>query len=96
MCSILALYVSYLRTSLLVMLWAGLAFAAYGLIRSSAVVEVIAAASVSAVLSLAAALLVADLVSPSHPARRAAATLVAPLLASLRKTASHTRGKQEI
>jgi hypothetical protein len=53
MSSILALYVSYLQSAVLVMVWAAVTFAVYGLIRSSILAAVVASAVVSLVLSLA-------------------------------------------
>lgn len=94
--SVLALYFSYLKTAVLVMVWAALTLAAYSFIRSSNVAEVVAAAAVSLALSLVAALLVADLLSPSRPVRRAVATVFTPVLAWLHKPGSHSGRKQEV
>src|SRR3972149_2861423 len=93
--SVLALFFSYLKTALLVMAWAALTLAAYGFIRSSSVAEVVAAAAVSLMLSLIAALLVADLLSPSRPVRRALAVVFTPLLAWLERPGPHAGSKQE-
>lgn len=87
---------SYLKTALLMMAWATLAFATYGFIRSSSVAGVVAAAGVSVVLPLVAALLIADLLSPSRPGRRALAVLFTPVLAWLHRPGSHSGLKQVI
>jgi hypothetical protein len=90
------LYLSYLKTAVVVMVWATGTFAAYSFIRTSTVAEVVAAASVSLALSLIVALLVADLLSPSRTVRRAVAVLFAPVLAWLHKPGSHSGRNQEI
>ncbi len=94
--SVLALYFSYLKSAVLVMVWAAVTFATYGFIRSSTVAEVIAAAAVSLVLSMAVALLLVDFLSPSHRVRRAVPAVFAFLLALLDKPRSHSGRKQEI
>jgi hypothetical protein len=82
---VLALYLSYLKAAVVVMVWATGTFATYGLLRTSTVAEVVAAASVSLVLSLVVALMVADLLSPSRPVRRALTVAVAPVMAWLHR-----------
>ena len=60
--SLISLYLSYLKTAVLGMLWAALTLAVYAFIRTNTVAEVVAAAAVSLVVSLVEALKATQLV----------------------------------
>ena len=77
---LLSLYLSYMKTALVAMVWAGVVLAAYGLIRRSGVAETVAVALVAVTLSLVVALPLIDFLSPSHAVRKRAAIVLATLL----------------
>ena len=83
--SLIALYLSYLKTAALGMLWAAVAFAAYAFIRTSSVAGIAAAAAVALMVSMLVALPLIDCLSPSHALRRALATVLSALVALLRQ-----------
>jgi hypothetical protein len=88
---LLALYLDYLRSAVLVMVWAACTLAVYGFIRSSTAAEITVAAAVSLVLPLAVTLLAAGLLSPSRSPRGVMGVIAAPVLAWLRKARLHPR-----
>ncbi len=96
MTGLVGLYLSYLKSAVLVMLWAALTFAAYAFIRSSTVAEVVVAAAVALVLSLGVALPLMDYLSPSHAVRRTLAAVFASLLALLLRQEARSGQKQQI
>jgi hypothetical protein len=83
---LLRLYLSYMKTVLVVMVWTGVTLAAYGLIRRSGVAETVAVGLVAVTLSLVVAVPLIDLLSPSHVVRRRVATVLAAILAHLQGT----------
>lgn len=85
---LLHLYGSYLKSALLVMAWASVTLAGYALIRSSAVAQLIAAVAVSGTLSLLAALLLIEYVSPSQVVRRVVTGVLDAVLTLLSKLES--------
>ena len=92
--SLWMLYLSYLKTAGLTMLWATVLFTAYAIIRTSAIAAAIVAGAVSVVLSLAVVLPLLDYLSPSHRIRRAAAAALALLVALLARSSARPEHKQ--
>ena len=94
--SLVGLYLSYLKMAAVVILWTALTSAAYGFIRSSTVAAVAAAVLVSLTLSSAVALLIFDLVSPSHQVRRTLTDLFRSLLTLVGKQERPSERKQPV
>ena len=91
--SLFRLYVSYLKTALVVMGWTALTSIIYAFIRTSSVVSIVVAALVSLTLSIAVALLVTQYLAPSHNLRRTVAGALEAAAALLLRTASRSGQK---
>lgn len=78
------LYLDYMKSAVLAMAWTAVMLTVYGLIRTSSVAAIVASALLACALSLVAALLFMDRISPSSYLRRILAALGGLLLRGAR------------